>query len=131
NSALGSPDNQRQNYDANQNYAGDNQAGQRKASPNAQSSFRGVAVTATNSDDLGSTGLAIGGAAGVAVNLTGSVQVVNATTQARVGKSARIDTLGTSASQSVLVSAGNDFSSLGVAAGASFSSLASVTPVAS
>jgi len=131
NTDLNSSDNQRQNYDANQNFAGDDQAGQRKANALAQTGFRGVAVTATNSDDVSSTGVAIGGAIGAAVSLTGSVQVVNATTLARIGKNAQVDTLGTSANQSVLVGAGNDFRSLGVAAGLSIAAAAAVTPVAS
>jgi hypothetical protein len=127
----GSGGNQRQGDDANQSYSGDNTAGALKASANSQSGFHGVAVTATNSDDVSSTGIAIGGALGVAVDLTGSVQVVNATTQALIGKSAQINTLGSSGSQSVLVAAGDDFRSLDVAAGLSIAAEAAVTPVAS
>ena len=140
NAGLGSPNynnanndasaNKRQNYNADQNYSGDAQAGHETATPNVRSGFYGVAVSATNADKIGSTGISIGAAGNVAVSLTGSVQVVNDTVQARVGQNTGINTLGGSPAQSVLVAAGDDFRSLNIAGGASIAGIAAVTPVA-
>jgi len=82
---------------------------------------RGVAVSATSRDDIGtySVGLA-GGTVGVAV--AAAVNVVNTETTAYIGDGAQVnvDQSNANAAQSVLVGAGSDFHHVAVAAGAGF-----------
>ena len=86
-----------------------------------QVTVRGVAVSATNRDDIEtySVGLA-GGTVGVAV--AAAVNVVTTHTNAYVGDGAlvNVDQANASVAQSVLVSAGNDFHHVALAAGAGF-----------
>ncbi|MEX1357532.1 MAG: hypothetical protein WD981_02810, partial [Gaiellaceae bacterium] len=80
--------------------------------------FRGVAVTATNSDDIASIGAsaAVAGGAGVAVG--GTVDIIDVETSATIGDDAAINTLpgAPSANQSVLVAAADQFNLLLIAA---------------
>ena len=74
-------------------------------------SLNGVAVTASNSDDIAAVGIAAGFSGEAAVNLSGAVAVVTANTSAYIGKSAEIDSAG-----DVKVTAGNQYHELSVAA---------------
>ena len=86
--------------------------------------FRGVAVTATNSDDIAAVGISAGIAGTAAVNLAGSINVVNVYTKAYIGASAKVNcgatcddnVTGANAGQSVQVAAANQFYELGIAA---------------
>src|SRR4029077_1915820 len=87
-------------------------------------SARGVAVTATNSDDIAGIGIAAGFSGTASVNLSGVVDVVKVNTSAYIGRSAKVNCGLTCASnvasadplQSVRVAAANQFHELGVAA---------------
>ena len=81
------------------------------------SAIRGLAVTATNKDDIESYAVT-GAASGTAsVTLSGDVSVFNADTQAWIGNNAKINetNTGADAAQSVRVAAGNDFYRMGIA----------------
>lgn len=91
-------------------------AQQRHAS-RTQSTLRGLAVTATNRDDIESitvTGAASGGFAG---SLGGDVQGIDINTSALIAEGAKINQTAETgdAAQSVRVAAGNDYYHLGVA----------------
>ena len=88
-------------------------------------SFRGVAVTANNTDNVGAFGISLGFAGTAAVNLAGVVNVENIHTSAHIGSSAHVNcgdptcsTNVTSANggQSVRVAAGNQYYELEIAA---------------
>ena len=84
----------------------------------------GVAVTASNSDDIAGVGVSAGVAGEVAVNISGVVDVVNVNTSAYIGNSAQVNCGLTCASnvaspdpsQSVRVAAANQFHEIDVAA---------------
>ncbi|TMB93338.1 MAG: hypothetical protein E6J38_11040, partial [Chloroflexi bacterium] len=85
-------------------------SGPHSVSANELPGFRGVAVTATNSDDVNAVGIAValGGSAGVGVG--GAVNVITVDTTAKVGANAHVNDpapSGANADQSVFVSAGN------------------------
>ncbi|HXA73572.1 MAG TPA: hypothetical protein VNV83_04970, partial [Acidimicrobiales bacterium] len=91
----------------------------------SRSGFGGVAVAASNSDYIASIGIAAGGAGTAAISLSGSVAVVTVHTTAAVGDYSKIncsdatcaqDGAGASGNQSLLVSAENNFRTLGIAA---------------
>ncbi|HET6788079.1 MAG TPA: hypothetical protein VFH49_08970, partial [Aquabacterium sp.] len=87
----------------------------------AQGSVRGVAVTATNKDNIETIG-ASGGGGTVGVNVSGVVNTITANTNAFVGENAQVnqDTTGTiDAGQNVLVSAANDYHHMAIVATAS------------
>jgi len=78
--------------------------------PGTSTGFKGVAVTATNSDDVNSVAVvaAVGGSAGVGVG--GTVNIITVDTNATIGNNATVnDPSGDNAAQSVLVAAGNQF----------------------
>ena len=79
--------------------------------------FRGVAVTATNSDDVNAVGVSVGGGE-VGVSVSGTVDIVTVNTKATVDNNASVnsDSTGVNAGQSVLVAAGNQFHMLLVSA---------------
>ena len=83
-----------------------------------QTTVFGVAVVATNSDDVNSVAIAvsIGGSAGVGVG--GTVNVITVDTNATIASSANVDSVatGVNGDQSVLVAAGNQFHMLLVTA---------------
>ena len=91
--------------------------GERRASLGSQAAFHGVAVTATNRDELRTFTISVaGGLVGVAVSA--GVDVVNVTTKAYIGDKATVNasTANADPSQSVLIGAGDDFYHLAVAA---------------
>ncbi|HET7128249.1 MAG TPA: hypothetical protein VFJ93_04150, partial [Gaiellaceae bacterium] len=88
-------------------------------------SFRGVAVTANNSDNIGAFGISLGFSGTAAVNLAGVVNVENIHTSAHVGDGALINCVDLSCSanvaspnpgQSVRVAAGSQYYELEIAA---------------
>ncbi len=85
--------------------------------------FRGVAVTASNSDDVAAVGISAGIAGTAAVNLAGSVDVTTVHTSAHIGDSAKVNcgttcatNVASHADQSVRVAAANQYYELGLAA---------------
>ncbi|TVT46933.1 MAG: leukotoxin LktA family filamentous adhesin [Denitromonas halophila] len=95
--------------------------GQRTASRGTTTGFQGLAVTATNKDDvetISATGAAAGSAA---ITLAGDVNVITTTTTAEIANNAQINqnNTGAGAGQSVLVGAGNDHYQMGIAGSAS------------
>ena len=84
--------------------------GQRTLTPGTINNFHGIAVTATNRDDIETYTLSLAVAiAGVATS--GGVNVINADTTAYVGANANLNAniVGADALQSVHVAAGSDF----------------------
>src|SRR5260370_24708951 len=87
-------------------------------------SFKGVAVTATNNDDIAAVGVSLGFAAGAAISLSGSINVDTINTSATIGKHAAANcgpscpthVSGANVAQSVAVIAANQFRYLGIAA---------------
>jgi hypothetical protein len=85
--------------------------------------FRGVAVTASNSDDVAAVGISAGIAGTVAVNLAGSIDVTTVHTSAHIGGSAKVNcgttcatnVTGANSAQSVRVAASNQYYELGLA----------------
>ena len=102
-----------------------------------QTGFKGVAVTAVNRDRIATAAVSGGGSGTVAVNVGGSVYVLNANTKAYVDNGARINTdkegyansTDAGVDQTVLVAAGSDFYHLGVDGGVSIAGVVSVTPM--
>ncbi|WP_367889442.1 hypothetical protein [Humibacter ginsenosidimutans] len=92
--------------------------GEHTVTGNTATGFRGVAITANNSDDISAAGVTASFAGIAGVGVGGSVNVVTATTTASVGEYAQIDAAnsGANAAQSVLVDAGNAFSLLMISA---------------
>ncbi|MCB1953017.1 MAG: leukotoxin LktA family filamentous adhesin, partial [Rhodocyclaceae bacterium] len=95
--------------------------GQRVASRGTATGFQGLAVTATNKDDvetISATGAAAGSAA---ITLAGDVNVITTHTTAEIADNAQINQNNTGAGtgQSVLVAAGNDHYQMGIAGSAS------------
>jgi len=106
------------------------------------SGFHGVAVTATNSDNIAAVAISAGGAGSVAVNVSGAVNVVNATTLAYIGQSAHVNcnltdstctnnVANAGANQSVDVAAGDSFQQLGIAGSLAVGGDVGVAPGAS
>ncbi|HEY8830258.1 MAG TPA: hypothetical protein VIM83_06635, partial [Candidatus Limnocylindria bacterium] len=98
--------------------------GPRTISAGSTTGFRGVGVTATNSDDIAAVGISAGIAGSVAVNLAGSIDVSTINTSASIGSSALVNCAdatcaanvsGANAAQSVRVAAANQFNELGIA----------------
>ena len=91
--------------------------GLRSVSAAKQPDFHGLAVTASNSDDLVTVG--VSGAIGtVAVAIAGSVNVHTTTTKAYINDDARINQVANASAapgQTVLVAAGSNFRQLGIA----------------
>src|SRR5260370_2486348 len=86
--------------------------GPRTIAPGTSGSFRGVAVTATNSDDIATVGVSAAISGGVSIGVGGAVDIIGATTKARIGNSATVNCTGGSctnsranADQAVLVAA--------------------------
>ncbi|MCW5626703.1 MAG: hypothetical protein KIT73_18450, partial [Burkholderiales bacterium] len=91
--------------------------GQRTLDMQRALDFRGLAITATNRDDLETYSLSAAGSY-VAVAVSAAVNVVETTTRAYVGDGAQVnvDATDSHGMQGVLVGAGNDFYHLSVAA---------------
>ena len=86
------------------------QEGPQTITPGSKTGFKGVAVSATNSDSIAAVGVsaAIGGTAGVGVS--GTVNVITVNTNATIGKHAVVnDNAGAAAGPNVLVAAGNQY----------------------
>ena len=122
-------------YDSSQEGATDPRVDQqlthrRDATPGIRSGFRGVAVTAINSDDVGAYGIGVSASGTASVQLSAAIHVMTADTQAWVGNGANVNqgTTGEDAAQSVLVAAGNDYAHIGVAGGVAASGVAAITP---
>ncbi|MBI3347591.1 MAG: hypothetical protein HY020_10320, partial [Burkholderiales bacterium] len=95
--------------------------GNRVATPSTRSGFTGLAVTATNRDDIETFAVALGaGTAGIGVG--SATNVVSTTTTAGIGAGANVnaDTSTGGAGQSVLVGAGDDFSHVALAGALGF-----------
>lgn len=94
-----------------------NRTGTRTATPQT-TTVKGVAVTATNRDDIIVIGLSAGGSANASVKLGGAVSTSVIGTSAFIDDGAQVNAslTGAGAEQSVLVAAGSDFHNIGVAA---------------
>ncbi|MCP5307913.1 leukotoxin LktA family filamentous adhesin [Cognatazoarcus halotolerans] len=96
-------------------------SGQRVSTRGTTSGFQGLAVTATNKDDV-ETISATGSAAGTAaITIAGDVNVITTHTTAEIADDAQVNqsNSGAGAGQSVLVAAGNDHYQMGIAGSAS------------
>ncbi|MCA9167540.1 MAG: hypothetical protein KDB23_07715, partial [Planctomycetales bacterium] len=104
--------------------------GQRVATPIKVAGFKGVAVTATNQDDVASYALGASISPTAAVQVSANVNLITANTHAFIGKNTEINKsdVNEGADQSVFVGAGNDYQHLGVAGGAALSGTVGVTP---
>jgi len=102
---------------SNDNVSSSSLTGQRTAVADTQT-MRGVAVTASNQDDVETVGFSAGGGGGAAVNIGGVVHVISTDTRAHVDQDAGINAnnAGAGSEQSVLVAAGNDYSHMGIVA---------------
>ncbi|TLN19214.1 leukotoxin LktA family filamentous adhesin, partial [bacterium] len=102
----------------------------RVASPITRTSFRGVAVTAVNSDDIGAYGVGAGLAGTGAFQISVTVNVLTAHTWAYIDDNAQINTAdsGEGADQSVLVAAGNNYGYLGIAGAVAIAGTFAATP---
>ncbi len=103
---------------------------QTSVTPGTVSNFHGLAVTATNRDELATAGVSGGGSGTVAINVGGSIDVSNITTSASISSGAAVNAnnAGAGVNQSVLVGAGNDYHQLGIAGAISISGTVSVSP---
>ena len=108
-SAMQSPDSQNQSLSATN--------GNRQTSVGTMSGFSGVAVGATNQDEIRTFTVTLG-AGSVAVAVSAGVDVVKATTQAYIGASANVST--GASTGAVMVGASDDFYHLSVGAGLAF-----------
>ncbi|NER24473.1 MAG: DUF4347 domain-containing protein [Symploca sp. SIO1C2] len=104
---------------------------QRVATAQTQA-IKGLAVTATNQDDLESYAITGGIAGNVAVTLSGNVNVLNNNTLAYIGDRAVIngDNANAGNDQSVLVAAGNDLYHMGITGSAAGAGGVGVAPAA-
>jgi hypothetical protein len=109
-SAMQSPDSQNQSLSST--------TGNRQTSVGTMSGFTGVAVGATNQDEIRTFTVTLG-AGSVAVAVSAGVDVVKATTQAYVGANANVSA-GPGATSAVMVGASDDFYHLSVGAGLAF-----------
>ena len=90
---------------------------QQRSAARSTKTIHGVAVSATNQDDIESIS-ATGSIAGTAaITLAGNVNVITTDTSASIGAGAKVnqDKAAADAGQSVLVAAGNDYYHMGVA----------------
>src|SRR5215203_4846896 len=98
--------------------------GPRVISAQTLAGFRGVAVTATNSDDIAVVGVGAGFSGTAAVSLAGAVGVTTVNTSATIGANTQVNcgatcndnVAGANPSQSVRVAAANQYYELGIAA---------------
>ncbi len=104
--------------------------GQRVATPETVTGFKGVAVTAVNQDDIASYALGAAASGKVAVQVSANVNVMTSNTYAYLGNRVQVNAADVSehTSQSVLIGAGNDYQHLSVAGGAAIAGAVGVTP---
>ena len=97
-----------------------------------EKTVKGLAITSFSRDDVTSIAASGGGAAGAAINLAGSVNVITNNTSARIADGARIneDPASPGDSRSVLVSAGTDLRHTGVGAAAALAGKVGLGPAA-
>ncbi|HET6237314.1 MAG TPA: hypothetical protein VFE41_20495 [Acetobacteraceae bacterium] len=108
--AMQSPDSQNQSLSSTN--------GNRQTSVGTMSGFTGVAVGATNQDEIRTFTVTLG-VGSVAVAVSAGVDVVKATTKAYVGANANVSA-GPGATSAVMVGASDDFYHLAVGAGLAF-----------
>ncbi|HEV8463176.1 MAG TPA: hypothetical protein VGQ38_20990, partial [Gaiellaceae bacterium] len=105
--------------------AGDASAAGPRNIQNPTDTFRGVAVTATNSDDLAAVGVSAGIAGTAAVSISGVITVFEVHTDAHIGSNAKVNCAttaclanvgGADGAQSVRVASANQFYQLGITA---------------
>ena len=96
-------------------------------SPTTREEFRGLSVTAVNSDQVGIGGVSVGIAGTAAVNVGGAVDVSKISTSAIVRAGASVSG---GESASVIVGAANDYRQTGIAGSVSGSGTAAVAPSA-
>lgn len=96
----------------------------------AEKDMQGLAVTAMSWDDIEVYSISAGASGNVAVNISGSVLVLNTTTTAHINRGARINqnNTGAGSAQDVLVAAGSSTYHMNIVASASVSGSASVNP---
>jgi hypothetical protein len=116
--------------DTNQQDADDPSLNMQRVATADTTLIRGVAVTATNSDDIETIGVSAGGSGGVDIQLSAAVDVTTSKTSAFVADGAMVNQNNgaAQAGQAVLVAAGNDYYRMGVAGAGSISGGGSVTP---
>ncbi len=92
--------------------------------------MKGVAVTATSTDDVEQLVIAGSGAGTVAIPISASVHVVNNHTNAYIDSGAQVNTdqADAGAAQSVLVAAGSDYYHIGAATAGGAAGVAAVVP---
>src|SRR4029450_12978964 len=92
--------------------------------------FAGVAVTATNHDDIKTVGISGGASGSVAVNVGGAVTVLTAHTNAWIGNFVTVTVVNADVNinPSVRVAASSDFYQLGIAGALAISGGVSVAP---
>ena len=120
--------------------AGDPSAmGPRTILSSSDPNFRGVAVTANNSDNIGAFGVGVSIGGTVGVSLAGAIAVNTIRTSAHIGANAQVNcgascatnTSGAHLGQSVQVSAANQYYELGIAASLAIGGTAGIAvPVA-
>ena len=89
------------------------QTGMSTIAPGTVAGFKGVSVTATNSDNIAGVGVSAAISGSASVGVSGSVDVVKSNTAAYIGKSAQVNTApGANSAQSVQVQASNIFHEL-------------------
>ncbi|KKK65909.1 hypothetical protein LCGC14_2969400, partial [marine sediment metagenome] len=89
----------------------------------------GIAISATNQDDIEAFVLGVAGAGGAAVAVSAAVNIISANTEAYIGSNAQINTTGSPADgQSVIVGAANDFRHIAVSGALAVSGGGSVAP---
>jgi Ca2+-binding RTX toxin-like protein len=103
---------------------------ERYISPGTIGSFKGVAVTAINIDEIETYAVGIGASGSVAAQFSANVNVLTNTTTAYIDDNALVnqDRSGVGGDQSVLVAAGNDYYFMGIAGGIAGSGEAALTP---
>ncbi|MCK5712808.1 MAG: hypothetical protein KAI25_08840, partial [Hyphomicrobiaceae bacterium] len=94
----------------------------------ATQSVSGVAVSATNRDDIETFAMGLSASAGASIALSAAVNVISNTAEAYIGSGAQVNTdSGGVAGQTVLVGAGNDFRHIAVS-GSLAAGLVSIAP---
>ncbi|MEN6411423.1 MAG: leukotoxin LktA family filamentous adhesin [Veillonellales bacterium] len=109
--------------------SGDQALSEKRSVHKGTTFWHGLAVTATNQDDIRTFAVGGGVAADGAVALSGGVNVISNTTNAQIGDKAKINQdndSGADAQQSVRVAAGNDLYYIGVAGSLAGGSVAGV-----
>ena len=96
-------------------------SGQRVGTRGTTAGFQGLAVSATNQDDIETISATGSGAGTAAITIAGDVNVITTHTTAEIADNAQVNqnNAGADAAQSVRVAAGNDHYQMGIAGSAS------------